>query len=271
MARRFHYGPLVAVLALGGIGYALWQAYPRTAAVPESPTTARPADAPPPAAPVAPVEQFPIEQVQVPETIAEPLPALGDSDAAFLDAMSTALGGPVSQWLVQEFVIPKLVATIDNVPNTKMMRVVYAARPIDGSLAVAEADGRLWLDAASGARYETAVALFERVDLRQAVGVYVRFYPLFQQAYRDIAEPGASFNDRVVAVVDHLLATPEMEGPIELQRASGSGRLLFADPRREGASVGHKAMWRLGPDHAARVKARLRELRAILVGQTPAA
>ena len=75
----------------------------------------------------------------------------------------------------------------------------------------------------------------------------------------------------MVAVVDHLLATPEMEGPIELQRASGSGRLLFADPRREGASVGHKAMWRLGPDHAARVKARLRELRAILVGQTPAA
>ena len=25
MARRFHYGPLVAVLALGGIGYALWE------------------------------------------------------------------------------------------------------------------------------------------------------------------------------------------------------------------------------------------------------
>jgi hypothetical protein len=30
-------------------------------------------------------------------------------------------------------------------------------------------------------------------------------------------------------------------------------------------------MWRLGPDHAARVKARLRELRGILVGQRPAA
>ena len=122
------------------------------------------------------------------------------------------------------------------------------------------------------ARYDTAVALLERVDLRQAVGVYVRFHPLFQQAYRDIAPPGTTFNDRLVAVIDHLLAAPEVEGPVEVHRASdGSGRLRFADPRREGASVGHKAMWRIGPDHAARVKARLRELRAILVGQAPTA
>ena len=177
----------------------------------------------------------------------------------------------MGEWLVAEFVIPKLVATIDNVPNRKMMRNVYAARPLSGTPGVAEADGRLWLDEAGYARYDTAVALLERVDLRQAVGVYVRFHPLFQQAYRDIAPPGTTFNDRLVAVIDHLLAAPEVEGPVEVHRASdGSGRLRFADPRREGASVGHKAMWRIGPDHAARVKARLRELRAILAGQRPA-
>ena len=269
MARRFHYGPLVSVVALAGIGYAIWHYYPREAALPASPTTARPVDAAPvAAAPARPDAQFPIAEVQVPPEIAGPLPALEDSDGAFLDALSTALGGPVGEWIVQEFVIAKLVATIDNIPNAKMMRNVYAARPVAGTLAVAEADGRLWLDAGNSARYDAGVALLERVDLRQAVGVYVRFHPLFQQAYRDIAPPGATFNDRLVAVIDHLLAAPEVEGPLELQRAEG-GRLRFADPRREGASVGHKAMWRLGPDHAARVKARLRELRAILAGQRP--
>ena len=37
----------------------------------------------------------------------------------------------------------------------------------------------------------------------------------------------------------------------------------------EAASVGHKAMWRLSPDQAQRVKARLRELRALVAGQRP--
>ena len=273
MARRFQYGPLLAVVVLAGLGAAMWHYYPRRA-IPESPTTATP-DTAPTSAPVPmtpPAVQFPIDQVQVPVEEATPLPALEDSDAAFLDALSTALGGPVGEWLVAEFVIPKLVATIDNVPNRKMMRNVYAARPLSGTPGVAEADGRLWLDEAGYARYDTAVALLERVDLRQAVGVYVRFHPLFQQAYRDIAPPGTTFNDRLVAVIDHLLVAPESDGPVEVRRATdGSGRLQYVDPAREGASVGHKAMWRIGPDHAARVKARLRELRAILAGQRPAA
>ena len=75
MARRFHYGPLLSVLALAGLGVALWHYYPR-GAVPESPTTATPdtapTSAPVPAAP--PPVQFPIDQVQVAPEDATPLP-----------------------------------------------------------------------------------------------------------------------------------------------------------------------------------------------------
>jgi hypothetical protein len=276
MARRFQYGPLLAFALLAALGVALWQAYPRaTPPAPEAPTAVATRD-PVPAGPAAPAppppEQYPIDEVLVPVEDAGPLPALEDSDAAFLDAMSAALGGPVGEWIVGEFVIPKLVATIHNVPGTRVTKQVYAGRPVAGTLVVAEADGRLWLDAANSARYDVAVGLFERVDLRQAVGVYVRFYPLFQRAWRDLGEPGTSFNDRLIAVIDHVIAAPEAPAALELQRApDGSGRLRFADPQREGASVGHKAMWRLGPDHAERVRARLKTLRAILAGQRPAA
>jgi hypothetical protein len=114
------------------------------------------------------------------------------------------------------------------------------------------------------------VALFEAVDSRQLVSAYVRFYPLLQQAYRDLGVADRRFNDRLVEVIDHLLAAPSPDGPLELVRVPDKPRWAFADPRLEAASIGHKAMIRLGPDQAARVKAKLRELRGLLAGQAPA-
>jgi hypothetical protein len=274
--RRFNLGPWIVLAALAAGGALVWFYYPR----PQPVVASAPAPAPAPGvaapavdAPLQPQDTYPVEQIPVlPEAAQVPLPPLADSDGAFLDAASAAFGGDAGRWLVGEFVVPRLVATIDNLPRRTLTRPVYAARPLAGELGVAEADGKLWLDAGNSARYDAAVAAFEQVDARRAVSLYVQWYPLFEAAYRDLGEPGTTFNDRLVAVIDHLLAAPDVAGPIELRRAdSGRPRLLFADPAREEASVGHKAMWRLGPDHAARVKAKLRELRALLAGQRPAA
>jgi len=135
---------------------------------------------------------------------------------------------------------------------------------------VAGTDEARWLDTANEARYAAAVALFEAVDARRLVSAYVRFYPLLQQAYRDLGVPDRQFNDRVVEVIDHLLAAPSPEGPLALVPVPDKPRWAFADPALEGASVGHKAMVRLGPAQAARVKVKLRELRGLLAGTRPA-
>jgi hypothetical protein len=276
MASRINYGPWIVLVALLASGALVWRFYPRPQPAPPPAASAPPVASAPAAAVDAPLETgpgYPVEEIPVlPATTDEPLPALADSDGGFLDAASAALGGDAGRWLVGEFVVPRLVATIDNLPRRTLTRQVYAARPLAGDLGIAEADGRLWLDAGNSARYDAAVTAFEQLDARRAVAVYVQWYPLFDQAYRDLGEPGTTFNDRLVAVVDHLLAAPDVAGPIELRRAdSGRPRLLYADPAREEASVGHKLMWRLGPDHAARVKAKLRELRTLLAGQRPAA
>jgi hypothetical protein len=83
---------------------------------------------------------------------------------------------------------------------------------------------------------------------------------LFQQAYEELGYPGAYFNDRLVHAIDHLLATPEIAGDLALKQP----RVLyeFADPQLEMLSAGQKAMLRIGPDNARRVKAKLRALRA---------
>lgn len=270
MKSRPSLGPWLAVLVLAASGVAIWKFMPREAPAPApAPVAAAPVAEPVAPAPAEPVH--PIEQVAVPPAeAAEPLPTLDDSDAAAWAALSGLAGGDLAAWLVPEHLVRRLVTTIDALPRRDVTRQVYAARDVPGALAVAESGGRTYLDAGNFARYDAAVSLFDAVDSRALVGAYVRFYPLLQQAYREVAGPDRHFNDRLVEVLDHLLAAPEPGAVLELVPVEGKPRWAFADPRLEGASIGHKALWRMGPDHAARVKAKLASLRALVAAQRPA-
>jgi hypothetical protein len=108
------------------------------------------------------------------------------------------------------------------------------------------------------------------------VALYLRVYPLLQQAYEDLGYPGRYFNDRVVEVIDNLLATPTPTGPIAVKRftadggSSGGGLYVFVDPALETSPAGQKILLRMGRDNAASLTAKLREIRALLVARPPA-
>ena len=99
----------------------------------------------------------------------------------------------------------------------------------------------------------------KNADAKQVAAVYRRFYPLFQQAYVELGYPEGYFNNRLVAVIDHLLETPEVQGPIKLVQPGVFYQ--FADPALEDRSSGQKLLIRMGSDHAAAIKMKLRELR----------
>ena len=69
------------------------------------------------------------------------------------------------------------------------------------------------------------------------MALYVRLYPLFQRAYEELGYPGQYFNDRVVEVIDSLLATPNVTEPIKVKRitvdggapSAGGGLYVFED------------------------------------------
>lgn len=211
--------------------------------------------------------QHPIEQVRseaTPEP-AEALPPLAQSDDAVAEALRGLIGGSDPLALVNpQYPIQRFVATVDNLPRPRLALQVRPLKPAPGEFRPVERDGRLWLDERNHARYARYVDLAEAVDSEAAVALYVRWYPLFQQAYRELGYPDAHFNDRLVAVIDHLLAAPEVEGPLEL--VPYKGEYAFADPGLEGRSAGQKLMLRIGPENAAKVKAKLRDLRAALTG-----
>jgi hypothetical protein len=86
--------------------------------------------------------------------------------------------------------------------------------------------------------------------------------PLFQQAYEDLGNPQRDFNARLLEVIEHLLMTPDVQGPVKLVQPSVYYR--YADPKLESLSSGQKLLLRMGPDNEAAIKAKLREIQAVL-------
>ena len=116
-------------------------------------------------------------------------------------------------------------------------------------------------------RYDALVAQLYYADIDKAYDTYRRFYPLFQKAYEQLGYPDAYFNDRLVEVIDHLLATPVPAGPIVLVRPNVLYE--FADPDLEALSSGQKLMLRMGPSNSATLKRLLEKLRARLTAERP--
>ena len=186
-----------------------------------------------------------------------------------LKALSGVIGkAPVDQYVVPEGVIRKIVVTIDNLPTTKVAERLRPVKPVDGRFAAAGTEDARTLDPANYERYKPMVDLVRSLNDEQLIALYQRYYPLFQDAYENLGHPPKYFNDRVIQVIDHLLATPDVKDPVAL--AQPNVQFEYLDPKLEARSAGQKVLMRMGSANAAAVKAKLRALRARLVQQKPA-
>ncbi len=250
MNRQLIAGLIVAAALVAGGGYYYWQ---------------QRADAPAP----TPVAAGPHIDNPLAPTAPVPLPTLADSDDPFgADVATLFHSATLPELFYPTHLARRVVATVDNLPREQVAATVRLMRPPEGALAVRGEEPSLSLAPENSARYAKYLELLAGVDSHQAVAVYRKFYPLLQQAYDELGYPGHYFNDRVVEVIDHLLASPEVADPVPLIHPSVMYK--FADPRIETRSAGQKAMIRIGRDNAQAVKAKLREIRALIATQPPA-
>ena len=192
-----------------------------------------------------------------------PIPELNSSDAAIRDALGKAGGGTsFMRYWVPENIIRHLVVTVDNLSRQKVAVDKRPLAPAAGTFIANGDELHATLDTRNFDRYQPIVDEIRKVDMQQLASVYLHFYPLFQKAYQDLGYPNGYFNDRLVSVIDGLLAAPQVAGPIELVRPNVMYQ--FADPALESRTAGQKLLIRMGPDNAAAVKAKLAELRAII-------
>jgi hypothetical protein len=194
------------------------------------------------------------------------LPALNDSDQFVHDSLAGLLGSkPVQDFLVPGSIVRHIVVSVDNLPRKKVAVELRPVKPTPGETAVSSQGDITTLGAANYERYAPIMQLIQSTDPKSLATVYFQLYPLFQQAYEDLGYPGQYFNDRLVQVIDDLLQTPDIQGPIELSRPKVFYE--YADPKLEARSSGQKLLLRMGPANAAVIKAKLRELRSIVATQ----
>ncbi len=226
----------------------------------EAPSTPQPAVSPTAPAPLQPaIESAP------PAAEAPPLPALEHSDGEVAAALEKLFAPrDIAGLLRPGQLLRKAVITLDNLPDRRLPVKYLPLRPPGGHFRVREQGGRTYLDPANYARYAPYVALLEAVDVTAVRDFLHRFGPLLQAAYEELGYPGARFEDRLAFVIDQLLATPEVSGPIELVQPSVFYK--YADPELEALSWGQRLLLRMGPDNARLVKDKLRRLRAALGG-----
>ncbi len=201
------------------------------------------------------------------------LPELEASDEAAGAAMRELFGAaPVEAFLIPRDLIRRIVLTVDSLDRDPLPLWLRPVRRVPGPLEVqaqGEGDAQvLELSAANAARYRPLVEAFVAVDAQDFANLYRRYYPLFQDAYDRIGNPRRRyFNDRLIEILDHLIATPAVDEPIALVRPKVLYR--FADPALEERSSGQKALLRLGRVQAAQVQAKLRELRSAILALSP--
>lgn len=254
---------IAAAILLGVVALWLWprpveRQLPGTP-VPRAEVTPQEAAPPAPAAASAQVQhpvvadEQPLEPHEVPATLAA---LLGTKAAAtFLQA---------------EDFPRRFVATVDSLARAHSPSAIWPVLPTPGRFLVEERAEGTVIAPGNAARYTPFVLLAGTIDVAAAVRLYRRLYPLLQQAWRHLGFGDRYFNDRVVEVIDVLLATPDApEAPrVQLQSIQGPipslqpwVRYQFVDPELEALSAGQKILVRVGPVNQRRLKARLAEFR----------
>lgn len=263
---------MAAVLACAVGAGAAWWFWLRPTQAPVVP----PPVAAAPAAPAAPSPQPEASGPQNPVDALAPadaaLPALAESDSRVAGLLADLLGrDTVASFLVTDGFVRRVVATVDNLARAHAPARMWPVQPMPQRfVADAEGDAPTTVAPANAARYSAFLAFAETVPMEPAVALYARLYPLFQQAYEELGYPRRYFNDRLVAVLDHLLLAPEPQGPLRVKLTPVNTdvpnlrpwvRYEWVDPALESLSSGQKILVRMGPANSARAKALIRELR----------
>jgi hypothetical protein len=232
-------------------------------------------------APVAAIETTaPAPQAAAPPaepSIKHPVPRSADlanpwdnTEAGLGSALQTFLNTPgLPALLLTDTLVRRIVITVDHLP---LQKVPVDKRPLQVTLAPASVQRQgdsLRFTPQHFARYDALVNRLQQLDMKTLVALYTHYYPLFQESYEALGYPGGYFNDRLIEVIDSLLATPVTPQTVALTQP----RVFYeyADPKLEALPAGQKLLLRMGNAHQQIIKRKLTELRASLAATPPAA
>ena len=258
MRRKTNIGWWFAALTLVALGLGAYVLFPRRQA---PPTPLAHEAVPPvqePGASVAPAnpEPPPVPPESLPGTT---LPPLAESDGVLRELARGLSPHPAwSRWLSGQGLIERFVAVVDNVAEGVSPRPHLLFLAPDARFQVVTRNGRQYIDPKSYERYDAVADVIASLDPSAAVGLYRQLQPLCEDAYRELGHPPGRFDDVLAKAIQTLLATPVVDGEIELTPRVVT--YAFADPRLEVLSPAQRHFLRMGPRNVRLIQGELRTL-----------
>lgn len=203
-------------------------------------------------------------------TLAEQLSArlagttLKTSDAVVRELAAGLSSNPkLVSWMANDDLVRRFTASVDNIAaGTSPRAHLGFLRPKEAFRVDKKSRDLVVIDPRSYRRYNLPAQVFASLDTDGTVALYRELKPLVDEAYREIAPPGRTFDDRLDGAFDQLLAVPVVEGPIEVDERVVT--YAWTDERLEVLSDAQRHLLRMGPDNVRRIQEKLHELRAAL-------
>ena len=250
--RTIAFAAAASVIVIAGLGYWWWSS--RAPAPSATAQTTHAAAAPSAQEPEEPAIETPLEP-------SVRLPALNDSDP-FIREQAGALSERLNDWLSQDELVRRFAVVIDNGAVGEIPRRQLSFLAPAGRYPVIERDGRIFVDPAGYARYDSFVDTVLSVPPEQAAALLKTLAPLLRQALGELGPREADPMAAIRAAVRQALQTPELHDDIELTQPKVLYK--YTDQSLESLLPLQKQLIRMGPDNVARLKAYLRELQKFL-------
>ena len=139
-------------------------------------------------------------------------------------------------------------------------------RPASGFAVTGQGAG-LAIDPKSYQRYDAFAAAAASIDPAGAARLYATLKPRIEEAYRDVSDPEARFDQTLERAIVVLLKTPTVPDPILVRPQGGTG-YAFADSHLEALTPPQKQLLRTGAANVRTIQSSLRAI-AIALGIPP--
>ncbi len=192
---------------------------------------------------------------------------LSTSDAVVRELAANLSANPkLAAWLVNEDLVRRYVNSVDNIASgVSPRKQLEFLRPNEGFKVNVKGGDVIVVEPSSYRRYDLPAQVFASLDTDGVVALYRELKPLIDEAYGEIGPRGRSFDSRLDAAFDQLLAVPVLTRPARVNQQVVT--YAWADEELELMSAAQRHLLRMGPDNVSLIQGKLEELKAALAAE----
>ncbi len=212
-----------------------------------------------------PAVSVPAATVSAPGTTA-PAPAphtLSISEAgSLLVKDGVGLSPLLGEWLMVDDLIRRIASALSFLGHGKIPKASLDFLVPETRFRSRIRRERFYMHPKGYARYDTTTYVVYSIDEGAAVSLFKRIAPALKAACGEMGLDNCDAEKNIKDTIALLLATPEVEGDIELRPKTYS--YVFVDESLEALAPIQKLLLRTGPDNGKKVRTKLGELQSLL-------